>query len=120
MDALSNFQLQNFFIRYSPTTREICDEIATVISGGGTVKPTTLQGAQSYTVQISDGTSIFIVQFRGSSNTLDLNLLSAAQETYGQLVPTCQHLTDQYLERLDPLQILFLCVAQSTVLALIQ
>ncbi|KAJ5473541.1 Protein kinase-like protein [Penicillium sp. IBT 31633x] len=55
MDTLSNFQLQNFFKQQSPITREICNEVATIIASGGTVKSTPLQGIQSYTVQISDG-----------------------------------------------------------------
>ncbi|KAJ5745857.1 Protein kinase-like protein [Penicillium odoratum] len=105
MDALSNFQLQNFFTRYSPLTKEICDKVAAKIASGGTVKPTPLQGAQSYTVHITNGTNIFIIQFRGPNSILDLDLLATAQETYGHLVPTCQKITSQHLKGLDPLQV---------------
>ncbi|KAJ6037331.1 Protein kinase-like protein [Penicillium herquei] len=104
MDPLSNFQLKNFFNRYSPITRDICDEVATIIANGGTIKLTPVQGAQSYTVHISDETNGFIVQFRGPQNTLDFELLNAAQETYGRSVPTCEHL-GQYDSKVHPLRV---------------
>ncbi|KAJ5719049.1 Protein kinase-like protein [Penicillium malachiteum] len=105
MDPLSNFQLKNFFNRYTPITREICDELVATIANGGTTNPTPLQGAQSYTVQVSDDNDGFIVQFRGPQNTLDFELLNAAQETYGGLVPsTCEHLA-QFDLKVHPLRV---------------
>ncbi|KAJ5630062.1 Protein kinase-like protein [Penicillium herquei] len=104
MDPLSNFQLKNFFHRYSPITREICDEVVASIANGSTIKPTPLQGAQSYTVQVSDETNGFIVQFRGPQNTLDFELLNAAHETYGELVPICEYLT-QFDLKVYPLRV---------------
>ncbi|KAJ5712845.1 Protein kinase-like protein [Penicillium malachiteum] len=105
MDPLSNFQLMNFFSRYSPITREICDDVVAIIANGGTIKPTPVQGAQSYTVQVGDETNAFIVQFRGPQNTLDFEHLNAAQETYGGLVPTCKNL-DQFDLKSMPFSIL--------------
>ncbi|KAJ5697226.1 Protein kinase-like protein [Penicillium malachiteum] len=95
MDSLSNFH---------PITREICDEVVASIANGGTIKPTPLQCAQSYTVQVIDETNNYIVQFRGPQNTLDFELLNAAQETYGGLVPTCEHLT-QFDLKVHPLRV---------------
>ena len=60
-----------------------------------------MQGSQSYTVQVADGTKEFIVQFRDPNYPLDLDLLAAARETYGQLVPNCRHLKG----RLAPLHV---------------
>lgn len=86
---------------FSPIPKQVCDDEAAIIDGGGTVKPVSMQGSQSYTVRVSDGTKGFIVQFRDPNYPLDLDLLAAARETYGQLVPAYRHLKG----RLDPLHV---------------
>jgi hypothetical protein len=101
MEALSNFQIQRFFEESSPIPRKACDEAAAAIHGVGTVKPVDLQGADSYTVCVHDGTSEFVVQFREPNRPLDIDVQDAARETYGPLVPRCQYLEG----RLDPLHV---------------
>jgi hypothetical protein len=82
MNALSINQLYRFFNKISPISKEICDDEAAMIDGGGTVKPVYMQGSQSYTVRVGDGMKGFIVQFRDPNHPLDLDLLAAARETY--------------------------------------
>jgi hypothetical protein len=101
MNPLANYQINKFFNLFSPIPRAVCDDEAAAIGGGVTVSPTSVQGAESYTVRVRDGTNGFIVQFRDPNCHLDLDLLAAARETYGQLVPYCQHLKG----RLDPLHV---------------
>ncbi|RWA07372.1 hypothetical protein EKO27_g7732 [Xylaria grammica] len=101
MDNLSKYQLNRFFKELSSISKEACDNEAAAIKGGGTVMPTRLQGSQSYTVQVGDETNALIVQFRHPNYPLDVNLQVAARETYGPLVPRCQHLE----RRLDPLHV---------------
>ncbi|KAJ5921483.1 Protein kinase-like protein [Penicillium verhagenii] len=105
MHPLSQFLLGEFFEEHSPITRNICDEIATTISGGRSISPAPLQGGQSYTVKVGDGMDLSVIQFRGPDNILDLELLESAQKTYGQFVPICEYLAEQYPEKVDPLKI---------------
>ena len=90
MDALATYQMRNFFKQFSPITQEDCDQAATAISRGATVTPTSTQGSQSYTVRASAGSNGFIIQFRDPNYALDVDILTAARETYGQLVPIYQ------------------------------
>lgn len=101
MDPLSNYLIQKFFEQFNAFSKEVCNNEAATIGGGATAKPTSAQGSESYTVRVGDGTDGFIVQFRDPKYPLDVNLLAAARETYGQLVPLCQHLKG----RLDPLHV---------------
>jgi hypothetical protein len=91
MDPLSNYQIKNFFQKHSPITQRACHEVAIMIAGGGVSEPTPGQGAQSYTVRVTNGADKVIVQFRDPSYPLDAGLINAARETYGQLVPNCKY-----------------------------
>lgn len=103
MNALSNYQIKNFFQKHRPITDQACHDKAVAIAGGGVAAPTAGQGAQSYTVRVShhDSPEKLIVQFRDPRYPLDVNLVLAAQEAYGQLVPSCRYLEGQ----LDPLHV---------------
>lgn len=100
MDPLSNYLIQKFF-EFSAISKDVCDNKAAAISSGWAVKPTSMQGSESYTVRVSDGTNAYIVQFRDPKYPLDIDLLAAARGTYRQLVPVCQHLKGQ----LNPLHV---------------
>lgn len=79
MDALAKYQINRFFEKFSPVSQEVCDNEAVIIAGGGSVKSTAMQGAQSYTVQVDDGAKSLIVQFRDSKCPIDLDLMTAAR-----------------------------------------
>lgn len=101
MDALSAYQIKKFFEQFSPIPQDVCDNTAAGISSSKTVEPTPTQGSQSYTVRVGDGANGFVVQFRDPNYPLDMDVLKAAKETYGRLVPGCQLLQGQ----LDPLHV---------------
>lgn len=101
MYALSTILMTKFF-ETSPISKEHCNSVAATIDGGReTVEPTPLQGSSSYTVQVGNGTNRFIVQFRKPESPLDMKVLAAARQTYGKLVPACEHLVGT----LDPLHV---------------
>ncbi|KAF4467338.1 kinase [Fusarium albosuccineum] len=99
MDALATYQIRNFFKQFSPITQEDCNRAAATISSGATITPTSTQGSQSYTVRASAHANGFIIQFRDPNYALDVDLLTVARETYGQLVPIYQQ-CDGFLEPL--------------------
>ncbi|KAJ5524615.1 Protein kinase-like protein [Penicillium frequentans] len=94
-DALTKYQTDRFFEKFGPISQDVCDNEAANISGGGTIKPTPMQGAQSYTVQVLSDAKSLIVQFRDPKSPIDLDLMTTARETYGRLVPNCQHLKER-------------------------
>ncbi|KAJ5536551.1 Protein kinase-like protein [Penicillium frequentans] len=87
MDALAQYQTDRFFEKFGPISQDVCDNEAANISGEGTIKPTPMQGSQSFTVQVVSDAKSLIVQFRDPKSPIDLNLMTTACETYGRLVP---------------------------------
>jgi nitrate reductase cytochrome c-type subunit len=70
IDALSSFQIANFFRRHKSTAKDDCDRAAAKITGSSSVSPTLVQGVASYTVTADANRCLKVVQFRRSS--LDL------------------------------------------------
>ncbi|KFH47905.1 hypothetical protein ACRE_011350 [Hapsidospora chrysogenum ATCC 11550] len=102
IDALSAFQIANFFRRHKSIAKDDCDRAAAKIIGSSTVSPTLVQGAASYTVTADANRCSKVVQFRRS--TLDLELISQARQTYGGFVPNCKAhgmLADVYVYEAD-------------------
>lgn len=95
MNASAKYEIDRFFEKFSPISQDVCDDEAANIAGGGIIKPTSMQGAQSYTVQVASDAKSLIVQFRDPKSPIDLDLMTTARETYGRLVPDCQYLKER-------------------------
>lgn len=80
-------QISTFFRTHKSVTREQCDKYAASIAGEP-VAPEPIQGMWSYTVTAGPKQSS-IVQFRGPSSALDMDLLTLARATHGIIVPNC-------------------------------
>jgi hypothetical protein len=78
IDALSTYQIANFFRRHESITKDDCNHTAASIIGSP-VSPTAVQGVSSYTVAASINQPPKVVQFRDSA--LNLELLNQARQT---------------------------------------
>jgi hypothetical protein len=91
IDALSNFQIRNFFKQHPATTQAQCDMHAQRLLGTNQVAATPVQGMTSYTVV--GGNTPRIVQFRRQGSLLDVDVIDAAANTYGpEFIPSCEYL----------------------------
>ncbi|KAK1656977.1 hypothetical protein BDP55DRAFT_568282 [Colletotrichum godetiae] len=86
IDSLSTHQIDNFFARHSPVTKDDCHNMAEIITGGP-VSPTPVQGETSYTVA-ADIVPAKVIQFR--QLMLDLDVINRARQTYRSFVPSCE------------------------------
>jgi len=101
IDALSTYQITNFFRRQESITKDDCNHTAATIIGSP-VSPTLVQGAGSYTVLCDVTYPSRVVQFR--DKPLNLDLLNQARQTYGEFVPTCtpcDMLADVYVYKMN-------------------
>jgi hypothetical protein len=101
IDALSIYQITNFFRRHESITKDDCNRIAASIIGSP-VSSTLVQGVSSYTVAADNNQPPKVVQFRDSA--LNLELLNQARQTYGKFVPNCKpcdKLADVYIYEMD-------------------
>ncbi|EIN13007.1 hypothetical protein PUNSTDRAFT_98024 [Punctularia strigosozonata HHB-11173 SS5] len=83
--ALSKFQIANFFEKSNPTTQQQCDQRAEQLAGTS-VRPTPVQGADSYTVVSDDETCV--VQFRASDSVMDMDLIDCVEKAYTGFTPS--------------------------------
>jgi len=89
-DALSAYQISQFFKRHVSTTKDNCNRVAADILKSP-VSPTQVQGGQSYTVAADSGLVPKVVQFRSSK--LDIELIEHIRRSYGNFVPRCEYYT---------------------------
>ncbi|KAM3466349.1 hypothetical protein NHJ6243_001089 [Beauveria neobassiana] len=82
ISALSQFQIDNFFLANPSVTQEACNEEAERRAGCA-VTPTLSQGGASYTVRGGP----LIVQFRTPNSDLDMKLLKSIEQAYIGFVP---------------------------------
>ncbi|KAF2175644.1 hypothetical protein K469DRAFT_609951 [Zopfia rhizophila CBS 207.26] len=87
IDALTIYQITNFFRRHQSITKDDCNRTAAKITGSP-VSPTLVQGETSYTVAANTNQQVKVVQFRHSP--LNLELMCQARQTYGEFVPNCE------------------------------
>ena len=83
---LSRRQIVEFFSDNAPTTQEQCDQAAERILSRR-VRPAPVQGSTSYTVVPIDDGGEYVVQYRASDSSLDLDFLRYIEQTYGRFVP---------------------------------
>ncbi|KAK6860966.1 hypothetical protein PG995_004602 [Apiospora arundinis] len=83
---LSRRQIAEFFSDNAPTTQEQCDQAAEQILGRR-VRPAPVQGSTSYTVVPDNNVGEYVVQYRASDSSLDLDFLRCIEQTYGRFVP---------------------------------
>ncbi|KAI0408312.1 hypothetical protein F4802DRAFT_549313 [Xylaria palmicola] len=101
IDALSTYQITNFFRRHESITKDDCNRTAADITGSP-VSPTLVQGETSYTVAAGISQQPKVVQFRHSA--LNLELMNQIRQTYGEFVPDCESygmLADVYIYVMD-------------------
>jgi hypothetical protein len=101
IDALSTYQITNFFRQHECITKDDCNRTAASIIGSP-VSSTLVQGVSSYTVAADINQPPKVVQFRDSA--LNLELLNQARQTYGEFVPNCEpcdKLADVYIYEMD-------------------
>jgi hypothetical protein len=101
IDALSTYQITNFFRRHKFITEDDCNRTAARIIGGP-VSSTLVQGESSYTVAADTNYPRKAVQFRDSA--LNLELVNQARQTYEEFVPNCKpcdNLADVYIYKMD-------------------
>lgn len=82
ISALSQFQIENFFLANPSVTQEACNEEAKRRAGCA-VTPTLSQSGVSYTVRGGP----LIVQFRAPNSNLDIELLKSIEQAYIGFVP---------------------------------
>ncbi len=87
IDALSTYQITNFFGRHKYFTKDECHRTAVGITGSP-ISPTPVQGEASYTVVSETDQGPKVVQFRNSA--LNLGLVNQARQTYREFVPSCK------------------------------
>lgn len=88
-DALSAFQISQFFENHVPTTKDGCDQLAVEILNCP-VSPTPVQGGASYTVAPTDPEQASkVVQFR--PKPLDMERIELVRKSYGDFFPDCKH-----------------------------
>ncbi|KAK2746847.1 hypothetical protein FQN57_002889 [Myotisia sp. PD_48] len=78
---LSQYQISRFFQQQVPLTQQECNSEAERITGVSSIRPTAVQGGNSYTVIA--GTKV--VQFR--ETVQDLQLLKCCEEVYAGFTP---------------------------------
>lgn len=104
IDALSAYQISNFFRLHQSFTKDDCDSMAGRIIGCS-VTPTLVQGQTSYTVEAASAdrpSAAKVVQFRRSP--LSLDMMEQARQTYTGFVPSCNAagtLGDVYVYEMD-------------------
>ena len=88
IQALSNYQIARFFDKNKPITQENCDETAALITRGGPVAPTPVQGMTSYTVIA--GVSPKAIQFCVPRAALDMRVMALAKSMYKDSAHGCE------------------------------
>lgn len=83
---LAQMQIQSFFEVNDRISQQECNEEAARITGG-TVQPTAVQGASSYTVNATAGKTSTVVQFRLPDSPLPMVMLQIVEQSYKGFTP---------------------------------